>query len=99
MDSKMKERRLTVEDLLDRIWKLEKQVDWLCRQIPHIGDLSEPEDAIVESALDMDEYTCPSKELKKNCEWKFWKDPKASAEACAECWKRESWKAISQETL
>ena len=90
---------ITVEKLLDKIWMLERQVDWLCGEIPHIGDLKEPDDGKVESTLDMDERRCPNWELYKTCDNLRNPDEEQMNMICSKCWKRESWKAISQENL
>ena len=56
------------ELLLEERDLLRKQIDWLCNEIPKIGTLVEPKDGRpVETALDMDEYVCPSPSLYKTC--------------------------------
>lgn len=74
--------RLTVEGLLDRIWMLEKQVKWLCNEIPRIGN-EDDGDFVAWSY-------CPSRDAALNCIFKR----NAPDSVCAECWKKASWQAV-----
>lgn len=76
--------RLTVEDLLDRIDLLKKQINWLCNEIPRIG--SEYEEDYVAWSY------CPSREVALACTYKM----QAPDSVCAECWKKASLKAITE---
>lgn len=90
-------RKLTgFERLLEERDLLRKQIDWLCSEIPKIGTLVEPKDGRpVETALDMDEYVCPSPALYKTCRNRHNPDQEEADRICSECWKRESLKAVS----
>jgi hypothetical protein len=77
--------RLTVEDLLDRIDLLERQVKWLCSEIPRIG-IEYEEDFVAWSY-------CPSREVALACIYKM----QAPDSVCAECWKKASRKAVENQ--
>ena len=77
-------RRLTVESLLDRINLLERQVKWLCNEIPRIG--SEYEEDFVAWSY------CPSREVALACIYRM----QAPDSVCAECWNRASLVAVSE---
>ncbi len=79
-----REQRLTLESVLDRVNLLEKQVKWLCNEIPRIG--SEYEEDFVAWSY------CPSREVALACIYKM----QAPDSVCAECWKRASWKAATE---
>lgn len=78
-------KRLTVETLLDRIDLLERQLKWLCNEIPRVG--SEYEEGSVAWSY------CPTREAALACTFKM----DAPDSVCAECWKKASRKAVENQ--
>lgn len=69
------------ERMMDKCEALRKQIDWLCREIPRIGDEDEGFEA----------WTwCPTREAYRSC---LHKGKDVPSSVCSECWKRESGNA------